>query len=74
MHRKGFWAMSGAFMSSVPKKGEPLPIIGSAMVAVAATKEEVMEVLRNDVYSKSGAWDMDKVQIWPFNSTVRSKL
>jgi hypothetical protein len=74
MHRNGFWAMSGAYMSSLPKDGESLPIIGSAMVAVATTKEEVIEVLRNDVYFKGGAWDMNRVQIWPFRSTVRSKL
>jgi hypothetical protein len=73
-HEAGFWAMSGAYMSSVPKDGEPLPLIGSAMIALAASKEEVMEVLRRDIYALEDAWDMEKVQIWPFRSTVRSKL
>jgi hypothetical protein len=52
----------GAFLSDVPKEGEPLKIIGSAMVALAATKEEVVERLKADVYNANGVWDLAKVR------------
>lgn len=31
------------------------------MLALADSKEEVMEKLKADVYSESGVWDWDKV-------------
>ncbi|RDI82374.1 hypothetical protein Vi05172_g7724 [Venturia inaequalis] len=67
----GFWLLGGAYFSDVPKAGEnPPPIIGSAMLAHAETKEEVLEKLKRDVYSESGVWDWEKVRIYPFRSAV----
>ncbi|TID15692.1 Dimeric alpha-beta barrel [Venturia nashicola] len=67
----GFWLLGGAFFSDVPKEGERLPpIIGSAMLAHAETKEEVLEKLKKDVYSESEVWDWSKVQIYPFKSAI----
>jgi hypothetical protein len=40
-----------AFLEEVPKDGETLKFKGSAMIARAGSKEEVIEVLRNDIYS-----------------------
>lgn len=55
----------------MPKEGQnPPPIIGSAMVAYAETREEVLEKLKSDVYSKSEVWDWSKVQIYPFKSAI----
>lgn len=55
----------------MPKEGQnPPPIIGSAMVAYAETREEVLERLKSDVYSKSEVWDWSKVQIYPFKSAI----
>jgi hypothetical protein len=34
------------------------------MMAHAATEEEVWEMLKKDVYAKSGVWDFEKVRIW----------
>ena len=31
------------------------------MVARASSKEEVLEILKNDIYSKSEVWDLEKV-------------
>jgi len=67
---KGFWLLGGAFMSEMPKEGETPPIAGSAMLAYAETKEEVLEKLKADVYSKEEVWDWSKVQIWPFRSAI----
>jgi uncharacterized protein len=73
-HKAGFFVLGGAYMSSPPKEGETPPMIGSALIAVAETKEEVLDRLRSDVYTTSGVWDVDKVQIWPFRSAIRSGL
>jgi hypothetical protein len=73
-HKAGFFVLGGAYMSSPPKEGETPPMIGSALIAVAETKEEVLDRLRSDVYTTSGVWDVDKAQIWPFRSAIRSGL
>lgn len=59
------WTIShdlGALLTDVPKEGGPLDIQGSAMVAVAASKEDVIEFLKKDIYSTSGVWDFSKVR------------
>jgi hypothetical protein len=61
-------------MKVPPQEGADVAMIGSAMVAVAEAQEDVMMVLREDVYCQEGVWDMEKVQIRPFRSSVRSKL
>jgi len=61
-------------MSEVPVEGETPPIAGSAMLAYAETKEEVIESLKNDIYTKGGVWNWEKVQIWPFRSAIRSDI
>lgn len=35
------------------------------MLAVAETKEEVLEALKKDVYYTNKVWDWEKIQIWP---------
>lgn len=35
---------------------------GSTLVIVASSKEEILQTLREDVYAKSGVWDVDKVR------------
>jgi hypothetical protein len=42
--------MSGTYILLLPKDGESLPIIGSTIVAIVITKEELIEGLRNNVY------------------------
>lgn len=44
-----------------PIGDEPRSFNGSFVVAQAATKEEVTEELRKDVYAQRGVWDLDKV-------------
>lgn len=35
------------------------------MLALANSKDEVIEALQKDIYYRSGVWDWDKVQIHP---------
>jgi hypothetical protein len=48
-------------LEDTPKEGSPLKITGSVMMAVASSKEEVMEKIKSDIYADKGVWDMDKV-------------
>ena len=38
---------------------------GSTMVIVAESKDEILSLLREDIYAKSGVWDVDNVSILP---------
>ena len=35
------------------------------MLACADSKENVLKALHEDIYSKEGVWNWDKVQIYP---------
>jgi len=50
-------------LEDVPKEDGKLKIEGSAMVAYASSKEEVLETLKKDIYANSGIWDFSKVSI-----------
>ncbi|PMD55575.1 uncharacterized protein K444DRAFT_617258 [Hyaloscypha bicolor E] len=67
----GFWKMGGALLEEVPKEGEQMKMLGSAMVASASSKEELLEILKNDIYAKSEVWDFDKIQVYPFKCAFR---
>lgn len=58
----------------MPKEGEPMKMLGSAMLAWAASKEEVLEKLKKDVYTENQVWDWSKVSlIFPLSSPLFSK-
>lgn len=63
----GTFLFGGAMLDDVPHEGEQLKMRGSVMLAFAESKEEVLGLLRNDVYAKSGVWDMERVSA-PFVS------
>lgn len=46
-----------------PAEGETPSFKGSMMMAVAENEDEVRKILENDIYVKSGVWDMEKAQI-----------
>lgn len=35
--------------------------MGSTVVAWASSKEEVLEILKKDIYATEGVWDLEKV-------------
>lgn len=57
----GFWVFGGAMLDEPVKEGEGPKIKGSVMLAVAESKEEVLEALKKDVYAQGKVWDMDNV-------------
>lgn len=52
----------------------PPAMKGSACLIGAATREEVVERLKKDVYVQEGVWNLDQVQIIPFKSAIRKAL
>ena len=62
--RLGSDSIKGAVLEDVPKEDGKLKIEGSAMVAYASSKEEVLETLKKDIYAESGVWDFSKVSSW----------
>ncbi|KAJ4311209.1 hypothetical protein N0V84_010571 [Fusarium piperis] len=49
-------------------------ISGSAIMARARTEADVIEVLKTDIYARSGVWDLDKVQMIPGKSLVLGEV
>ncbi|KAJ6007622.1 hypothetical protein N7540_011598 [Penicillium herquei] len=64
----------GAMLNSHPAEGESLSFKGSMMLAVAENEAEVRALLENDIYARSGVWDLENSQIIPFKSAVRQQL
>lgn len=44
---------------------------GNVIIAQAASEEEVLAELRKDCYATDGVWDLDRVEIRPFESLFR---
>jgi hypothetical protein len=51
-------------MEDVPRDGESPRLKGSIMLALAASKQEVVDALKSDPYFKSDVWDWEKVSAW----------
>ncbi|KAH7148404.1 hypothetical protein EDB81DRAFT_841989 [Dactylonectria macrodidyma] len=70
----GSWKTGGALLNSVPKDDDPasLDFMGSTLVVVAESVEQVREQLSKDIYVTSGVWDLEKAQIYPFKCAFRN--
>ncbi|QUC23330.1 uncharacterized protein UV8b_07571 [Ustilaginoidea virens] len=70
----GVVKMGGALLNSFPEGDDPatFDFMGSTVVFRAETKEQVLELLKQDVYSASGVWDIEKAQIYPFLCAFRA--
>ncbi|ODA80754.1 hypothetical protein RJ55_03713 [Drechmeria coniospora] len=70
----GAWKMGGALLNSVPESDDAtkFDFMGSTMVCVAESKEEVLRQLQEDIYSTSGVWDTEKAQIYAFKCAFRN--
>jgi hypothetical protein len=73
-YNDGLVPLGGAYLKEHPKEGETPKMLGSAMIFVAESEEHVKEKLRTDVYATGGVWDVEKAQIWPFRTALRTAL
>lgn len=62
---------AGAIFNEVPKEGVAPNFAGSALSIIADSKEEVLEILSQDVYAKEGIWDLNNVLIYPTGVAYR---
>ncbi|EWG51647.1 hypothetical protein FVEG_16829 [Fusarium verticillioides 7600] len=44
---------------------------GSAIVARAKSEADILAVLKNDVYARSGVWDLENIKFIPFKCVYR---
>jgi uncharacterized protein YciI len=56
--RSGFFQMGGGTLAGNA-------VNGSAIIARARSEEEIMAVLKADIYARSGVWDLDKIRFIP---------
>ncbi|PWW78908.1 hypothetical protein C7212DRAFT_166732 [Tuber magnatum] len=70
----GFANFGGVFLNEPAEEGKTPAFKGSVIVATGASKEDVLEVLKQDVYSKNNVWDWEKAEIYPFKTAVVSPL
>ncbi|OOF98972.1 hypothetical protein ASPCADRAFT_204664 [Aspergillus carbonarius ITEM 5010] len=64
----------GAMLGSHPEEGQDLSFKGSMLIYTAETVEEVRQLVEDDIYAKSGVWDMEKALVVPYLSAVREPL
>ncbi|KAA8634249.1 hypothetical protein SMACR_05525 [Sordaria macrospora] len=69
----GCFQMGGAVLSEPPTSDDPktFKFAGSTIVLLAESREEVIEILKGDVYAQKGVWDVEKAQMWPFKCAFR---
>lgn len=44
---------------------------GSTLMVVAENRQAVIDMIKDDVYVKSGVWDLEKAMIWPAKIAFR---
>ncbi|KAK5992205.1 hypothetical protein PT974_05606 [Cladobotryum mycophilum] len=69
----GNWKMGGGLLKDLPSGDDPSgwDFYGSTFVVLAESKEEIIEIMKKDIYSTSGVWDVEKAQILPFKKAFR---
>ncbi|RBR07273.1 uncharacterized protein FIESC28_10772 [Fusarium coffeatum] len=60
----GLYQMGGATLDADQ-------IDGSAIIARAKSKVEILDVLKADIYALSGVWDLDNAKFIPFKCVYR---
>lgn len=58
----------GITLAHHPAAEEQPAMNGSIMVIKAENEKDVREFVMNDAYTKGGAWDAERMTIWPFIS------
>jgi len=69
----GQFSFGGAMLAEPEVEGQPPQINGSTMLAHAATREEVLEMLKADVYAPE-VWDMERLVVVPFKTFLMKPL
>lgn len=62
---------AGAIFNEIPTEGKPLNFAGSALNVVADSKEQVLEIVKKDIFAKEGIWDLNNILIYPLGVAAR---
>lgn len=52
-------------LDSHPEQAKEVPFRGSMIIYTGETKEEIRALIKEDVYAKSGVWEVHNAQIIP---------
>ncbi|EAA60313.1 hypothetical protein AN4396.2 [Aspergillus nidulans FGSC A4] len=58
--------VGGAMLNAHPSEGETPSFKGSMLIVLGEKEEDAWEVIRNDIYTKSGVWDLNAAQVIPY--------
>lgn len=56
--------VTGLLLEEVPTEGDQLKPQGSAMIALASSKEEILQALKKNIYATNDVWDFSKVSLY----------
>ncbi|KUI72610.1 hypothetical protein VM1G_08548 [Cytospora mali] len=73
MKDSGAFKMGGAVLEDMPADDEvsSMKFAGSTLMVVAESRQAVIDLIKDDVYVKSGVWDLEKAMIWPAKIAFR---
>ncbi|KAH6603873.1 hypothetical protein Trco_007319 [Trichoderma cornu-damae] len=67
--------IGGPILHSQPKDENDKPdVYGSVVIWAADSQQEVLEILKKDVYVEKGVWDFSNVKIYPFKPTFEHQF
>ncbi|CCH46840.1 hypothetical protein BN7_6441 [Wickerhamomyces ciferrii] len=61
----------GAIFHEIPEDDKPKKFAGSSLNVVANSREEVIEILNQDIFAKEGIWDVENALIYPYGVAKR---
>ncbi|KAH7025925.1 uncharacterized protein B0I36DRAFT_365566 [Microdochium trichocladiopsis] len=70
----GAFKTGGAYFHTKPEDGSDpseWDFAGSTIVIEAASRDEIVDILKGDIYATSGVWDVDNAQILPAKFAFR---
>jgi len=62
---------AGAIFHELPTDDKPKKFAGSSLNVVADSKEEVLDIIKQDIFAKEGIWDVENALIYPYGCAVR---
>ena len=73
--KEGKYTLGGGTLSAPPSETDgKLLLDGSVVIAVADTEAEGRALLSEDIYAKSGVWNVDGAQSIPMKCAIRIGL
>ena len=68
---QGIITLAAAILSKPTEDGDNKDMVKAIATVVAKTEEEARNILADDVYTKEGIWDADKIEVYPLRTGIR---